>query len=271
MPLALPASLNNKGMSPRTIRIAQCSTVLLLAVALKLYYSTTNVNGLRWILAPPTFLVELITGASFTFESNAGYMSSDHTFLIAASCSGVNFLIAAFLMLSLGKLWRCHGQNINWRYFAAAALIAYLTTVVANTVRISTALLLRRSNPEMIWINPDQLHRFEGIFIYFGFLLLLFILSDRLGADDRSRSKSASVWRYLLPLTIYYATTLAIPLANAAVLSGTVAAGFWAHSLTVFLIPMFLILPVAVLQYFKTTGAVSVSLASVRQDANLRN
>jgi exosortase K len=67
------------------IRGSQLVVVLLCAGALKLHYSTASPNQLRWILAPTTVLVELISGARFQFESYAGYMNSDHTYLIAAS------------------------------------------------------------------------------------------------------------------------------------------------------------------------------------------
>src|SRR5690349_1521548 len=80
---------------------AQLSVVGLCALALKLHYSFASPDQLRWILSPTTWLVELISGRSFSFESHAGYMSSDQRFLIAASCAGVNFMIAAFLMLTL--------------------------------------------------------------------------------------------------------------------------------------------------------------------------
>src|SRR5262249_59641847 len=52
--------------------------------------------------------------------------------------------------------------------FPTAALIAYSATLVANTARITIALLLRQSSVEIGWLSPDQLHRFEGVFIYFG-------------------------------------------------------------------------------------------------------
>ena len=157
--------------------------MLLGAVAIKWYYATANVNQLRWILAPTTWLVEFITGTNFEFESYTGYMSSDRTFVIAASCAGVNFLITSFLMLSLRKLWTDRATKIAWRFFAVVAIAAYLATIIANTVRISSALLLRRM-PIEIGLSPDQLHRFEGIFIYFGFLLLLFLVSEKV--SDRS-------------------------------------------------------------------------------------
>src|SRR5687767_11654447 len=103
-------------------KMAQLVVVFAIALALKYFYSTASVNDLRWILAPTTFLVEFITGTQFTFESHAGYMSEDRTFLIATSCSGVNFLIISFLMLVLIRAWR---SQLNWRYLPVAMLAAY--------------------------------------------------------------------------------------------------------------------------------------------------
>ena len=147
------------------IRGSQLVAVLLCAGALKLHYSTASPNQLRWILAPTTLLVELISGASFEFESYAGYINSDRSYLIAASCAGVNFLLTAFLMLTLGKLWRSRAQRISWTFIPAAGLVAYGVTLLANTIRISTSLQLRGMSSRLM--NAEQLHRFEGIFIYF--------------------------------------------------------------------------------------------------------
>jgi exosortase K len=234
---------------PKWIRIAQLGAVLLCAAAIKLYYSTASVNDLFWILAPTTTLVEFVTRESFTFESYAGYMSSDHSFLIAASCSGVNFFITAFLMLSLRQAWRCRPQNMRWRFIPFALMIAYLTTIAANTVRISTTMQLRRIDPEVIWVNPDQLHRFEGIFVYFGFLLLLYFASEKLRSDNAPtpRGSSGLLRRSMLPLLVYYATTLGIPLANGAYRQGT---DFWVHSVFVLLIPLILVLVLAAFGVF---------------------
>ena len=216
-------------------RSAQLFVVLLCAATLKLYYSTASPNQLRWILAPTTILVELVTDRAFEFESYAGYLSSDRTFLIAASCAGVNFLITSFLMLSLRKLWQDRIQNIAWRFIPMAALGAYLATLVANTVRIAIALQLQRMRLGTAWLSQDQLHRIEGIFVYFGFLLLLFVISERRNSESRFGLLRLS----LFPLLIYYVTTLGIPLANGASSQGRV---FWEHSLFVLLTPLPIIL-----------------------------
>jgi exosortase K len=286
-------------------RNAQLAVVLLCAAAVKLFYSTASVNQLRWILAPTTFLVELAGGSRFEFESHAGYVASDHSFVIAASCAGVNFLITAFLMLSLGKLWRDRSQtrsqdrthdapqNLAWRFIPVAAVVAYLATLVANTVRISTALRLHRMPLETSWLSGNQLHRVEGIFIYFGFLLLLFLVSEKMegraGSGPESRSgqpawgggcdrvlslssenpsgparRSSLLRQSFFPLLIYYATTLGIPLANGAYRTGTTAADFWEHSLFVLLTPLLLILPLAAFRFYRDQRAPVISHVSAK-------
>lgn len=224
--------------------IAQCAVVLVGAFALKLYYSTASANQLRWVLAPTTACVELVTGISFEFESHAGYISADRSFLIATSCAGINFLITAFLMLSGMKLASDRSKDIAWGFIPAAAVIAYFVTLVANTTRIAVALQLQQMPAEVGWLNANQIHRFEGIFIYFGFLLLLFLVSENMGSEKTS----GLFRRSFFPLLVYYATMLGIPVANGASRQGT---GFWEHSLFVLLIPLALILPIAAFRFFR--------------------
>src|SRR5262249_20942404 len=56
----------------------QLALLLVFAAALKYFYSTASVNQLRWILAPTTRMVEIVTGDRFQFESHAGYINSNH-------------------------------------------------------------------------------------------------------------------------------------------------------------------------------------------------
>jgi exosortase K len=225
-------------------RIAQCLVVLAGAFTLKLFYSAASADQLRWILAPTTVLVELVSGSSFEFESYAGYMSEDRRFLIASSCAGVNFLITVFLMLSLRKLLGDRTKNTGWGFIPIAAGSAYLTTLVANTARISIALQRQKMPAEIGWLNPEQLHRFEGIIVYFGFLLLLFVVSEKIGAEKTS----GLVRQTFLPLIVYYATMLGIPLANGAYRQGS---AYWEHFIFVLLIPLLLILPLAAFRYYR--------------------
>jgi exosortase K len=265
-PVGARCRRNEAAMNSRSQwnRIAQLLVVLLSALTLKQFYSTASVNQLRWILTPTTLLIERVTGWQFEFESHAGYLSSDRSFLIAASCAGVNFLITAFLMLSLRRL--LSARDTAWRFIPAAALVAYLATLVANTVRISTAIRLQPATLELGGLSRNQLHRSEGIFIYFGFLVLLFMLSEKVdnrtvrepehaagAAGDKTMSVAARRFGLLrqaaFPLLIYYATTLGVPFVAAAFRTRAVAADLWEHSIFVLLTPLLVLLPLAMLRF----------------------
>lgn len=240
-------------------RIAQTVVVLLVALALKQYYSTASANQLRWILAPTTSLVGLISGEMFQFESYAGYITSDHTFVVAAACAGVNFLITAFLMLCLRKLWVEQSPaavKVSWRFIPTAAVVAYLATLAANTVRITIALQLLRTPPQIGGLTAGELHRFEGIVVYFGFLLLLFVVSERKRTRNTSRLLSLSIF----PLLSYYLTTLGIPLANSAYRQRLLDGDFREHFVFVLLTPLILIVPVAAFRYLKSYRPISRQL-----------
>ena len=244
-------------------RNAQMSVVLLCAGLLKAFYSAARVDQLRWILAPTTWLVELFSGEVFRFEHYAGYMNDDRTFIIAAACAGVNFLITTFLLLSLTRLWSQQAR-IAWLFLPVAAGAAYLATIFANAVRITLALQLRVLSPRPRWMSADQLHRVEGILVYFGFLLFVFVLAERMSFTSASQRCAASsadgssgkpivknnplrpgyplFKRLLFPVLIYYATTLGIPLLNGAYRQG---GDFWQHSLFVLVVPLAVLLPLA--------------------------
>jgi exosortase K len=237
------------------LKAAQLTAVALLAGAGKFFYANANVNDLQWILAPTAWLVELANGERFEFESYAGYINDDRSFLIAGSCSGMNFLIIAFVMLSLLRVSRNpRAEKVGWRFVPVAALIAFFATIVANAVRISVALRINRMQPEWIWVNPHQLHRFQGIFVYFGFLIMLFILKEKLWRRDdyQENTHSSRFWRFAVPLLAYWAMTLGIPLLNGARRQDV---PFLEHSLFVILTSLALILPIGIIEFVKIPRA----------------
>jgi exosortase K len=212
-------------------RIATVLIALIATYAFKHYYSTAGADELQWILLPTTVLVELWSGKVFAFESHSGYMEAGNHFLIGASCSGANFLLAAFLLLTL--VWI--EKPVWWNLFAAV-LTAYLCTILANAVRISLSMALFESGFHYGWLNGARVHRIEGILIYFGFLLVLFeVASSGLMRTGRPRCK---LW---IPLLIYYAVALGIPFVNGAFHQGL---RFCEHALFTISLPMLIVLAV---------------------------
>ena len=225
---------------PKLLLLLRLISIFTIALVLKHHYSTASVNGLKWVLAPTTFLVENITGINFSFESHAGYMSPDNTFLIAASCSGINFLIIAFLLLTLRPLLR--GSEVNAWTLPIALFVSYFMTLAANTTRIVTALALRTSDISIAGFRPDEVHRVEGIVVYFAFLLLLFFVAEKRSAGGILTSPALHYGLGFL-LALYYAVTLGIPLIRG---SYQEYSSFWQHSVYVLIVPLVIIIPIAV-------------------------
>ena len=213
--------------------VAQAAVILIAAVSLKTFYSTASVNGLTWMLWPTKMIVELISDTRFHFESYAGYMSEDRSFLIAAACSGVNFLIAIFLMLSLRTLWQRRGDSTSWRSLLLIAGLSYIITIIANSLRISSALWLISTRREFFGLDRDEMHRLDGVLIYFGMMLLVY-----LAFEYWEKKGQVLRWQKLVfPLAVYYAITLALPIVNGAFRDSE----FLTHSLFVFVTPLALI------------------------------
>lgn len=212
---------------------AQAAVLMLAAVAMKAFYSRASVNELRWILGATKIVVEWITGVRFYFESYSGYTSEDRSFVIAASCSGVNFLIAVFLMLSLRMLWHRRHDGLAWLSIVWIAMLSYAVTIGANAVRISSALWLNSGSHQIAGLDREGLHRLDGILIYFGVILLVYFVYER--AARRCSVVGGS--GYVFPLVIYYAVTLAVPLMNGALLD----AAFMRHAMFVLVTPIVLV------------------------------
>jgi exosortase K len=154
-----------------------------------------------------------------------GYFSPERLFLIEKSCAGINFVIAAFGMLTFARLHRVEHGRSGARLLAVSAAASYAAAVIVNATRITIAMCLAAHPVALSTFTAAEVHRVEGIAVYFGGLVLLYELA--------SGSR-----RILLPLVWYYAVTLVIPIANGASLSD---ASFVKHALVVLVLPVLLI------------------------------
>lgn len=160
------------------------AAVVVLALAgaylLKDYYSGADFEGLRWVLAPTTGLVQWLTGAGFEVEAHHGYISRELYYAIVPSCSGVNFMIAAFCSVACGLVHTRRNLRAKLTLLPIAAVAAYGATILANAVRIAIAIRLHVAGVALGPLTADRIHRLEGIVVYFLFLCVTFAVAARL-------------------------------------------------------------------------------------------
>jgi exosortase K len=163
-----------------TPKVCLLVIVALAAWGLKHHYARAGAEDLRWILRPTASAVAALTGTTFTLSPDEGYLSRDRLFLIEKSCAGINFMIAAFGMLAITLRHRARSAVSAAAVLAGVLGLAYVSAVLVNTARIAVAMWLAVRPGLLTGLTADQLHRVEGIAVYFGGLLLLFELARRL-------------------------------------------------------------------------------------------
>jgi exosortase K len=156
------------------------AAAVLIAFGMKRHYADARADDLKWILSPTAQLVGAITRTTFTWQPQEGYFSRDRLFLIEKSCAGINFMVAAFGMLMLALLHRVGSGLSAARVLGVSLLASYSAAVLVNAVRIAIAMWLAAHPVARSTLSAADVHRFEGIAVYFGGLVLLYELAQRL-------------------------------------------------------------------------------------------
>jgi exosortase K len=221
-------------------QVGVLAVVAMVAFGLKRHYADATTDALSWILTPTAHIVGLMTGVAFAAIPGEGYFSAERMFLIEKACAGVNFMIAAFAMVACALLHRARSCRGRAAVVGVSLLASYVAAVVVNAVRIVIAMWLAAHPVTLSSLSAGEIHRLEGIIVYFGGLLLLYTLVQRF---DRGQ------FTYALPLGCYYLVTLGVPLVN----STRAGEAFVAHAAIVLLLPPALILFVGTARWLFST------------------
>lgn len=168
-------------------KLVTLAFVVLFAWELKHHYSVARADELWWILTPTARAVGVVTGTTFAATSGEGYVSRERLFVIEKSCAGINFMIAAFVMVALAMRHRVTSTMAGIRTIALALSASYAAALVVNTTRITIAMWLA-AHPWRASLSAVEVHRLEGIAVYFGGLVLLYEIVLRIDRGDAKAS-----------------------------------------------------------------------------------
>ena len=157
-------------------RLCLVAVVALIAWGMKRHYADARADDLWWILGPTARLTGAVTGTSFAVVPSEGYVSHERLFVIEKSCAGINFFVAAFGMLVFALFHRVRSSRSAAGVLGTSLLAGYGAAVLVNTARITLAVWLADYQAAWGVLTPGQLHRLEGITVYFAGLLLVYEL-----------------------------------------------------------------------------------------------
>lgn len=170
--------MNFKQANKPIIDLCFLGGIVLFAFTVKLFYANSSAADLRLFLAPVSQLIAFLTGASYQYSADIGYLFPQLHITIERSCSGVNFFIMAFCMVSISTL--PFYQDIRSKGLALISwtFLAFALTILANSSRILIAINGLRFQEQIPWLASDKMHEAQGGFIYLFFLIGFFFLSQ---------------------------------------------------------------------------------------------
>ena len=210
--------------------LAAAGIALASAFFLKDWFKAASPKDLHWMLSPLAHLVSLLNGHVFIFHPVYGFISVETKTIIAPACSGINFLLMCFCMLSLqGQLHlRRWLACLGWLLYSAA--FSYLAALVINGMRIVFSMWLFQHKIEYGFLTMDRLHRICGIVLYYPALLLIFSGAAILLRRSQRRQGKGLEWVIAtVPFFCYIAGTVLVPL----ITQKQYSALFWEHSFSV--------------------------------------
>lgn len=153
--------------------------VALVVWGMKRHYADARADDLWWILNPTTQLVSVVTGTAFAAVPGEGYVSHARLFIVEKSCAGINFMIAAFGMVVFALFHRIGSPVSGAGVLGVGLLASYGAAVLINAARITIAMWLADHPGAWGAFTAADVHRFEGIAVYFAGLVLLYELVRR--------------------------------------------------------------------------------------------
>lgn len=169
--------MNSKGVSKVPIDLLFLGTVMLFAFGVKLFYTQCDTDQLKLFLKPVSLLISFFTGASFQFNGEEGYLFNSLNIAIERSCSGVNFFVLSFCMITFSSL-PFHPTAKQKAYVLLLSVIAcWGVTIVANSSRILVAINALKWSKHYPWLSTDQAHLAQGVFTYLSFLIAFYFLA----------------------------------------------------------------------------------------------
>ena len=153
-------------------------TIFSIFIVLKFVFSKSN--SLIFLISPIDKMVGIATNSNSTFIPPGGYYHEKLNIIIDKSCSGFNFWLICFLVLSF-----LISRYIKNRLYCLAALpallfISYALAILINSLRIIYFVNTQGLRQIFNLSRFSWLHQAEGTLIYLSSLIIIYMIFNYL-------------------------------------------------------------------------------------------
>lgn len=157
---------------------------------LKFGYTLADNDNLIFLLKPTDKIVGLLTGSRSVYFSDKGYYHDNLNILIEKSCSGSNFLLLCFCMLTFLFLKYADKTIFKFLSIPFALVVSYLLTIFVNASRIFVSIIMQQQANNFLANRPHLiLHEIVGVITNLTFLILIYIVSENFLTNKYQNAK----------------------------------------------------------------------------------
>ena len=174
-------------------------TTIVLFILLKFSYTLSDNDNLIFLLKPTAKIVGLLTGSHSVYFFDKGYYHASLNILIEKSCSGSNFMLLCFCMLTFLFLKYADKTFFKSLTIPASLVISYLLTIFVNASRIFVSIIMQQQVNNFLPRSPHLiLHEIVGVITNLTFLILIYILLEKFLTNKYQNAKLQTTKPYLI-------------------------------------------------------------------------
>lgn len=145
-------------------------------IVAKLIYRNIENEELLLLLQPVSYLVGFFTNSALHFTAENGFFMPDLNIIINESCSGFNFWLNSFVVISFAVVTEVAATKRKIILLLLTLLLTYFLTIIANTSRIISILKVNSLMPT--WNEKyEWFHAAQGTFVYLFYLIIFYLMA----------------------------------------------------------------------------------------------
>lgn len=164
-------------------------TAVGLFILLKFCFTRADNYDLTFLLKPTDKFVGLLTGSHSVYLSDNGYYHEQLNIIIDKSCSGFNFWILSFLLLTYLTIKNLNKPTHKAMCIPVVLICAYILTIFVNTSRIFVSIVVQNQTKNIFHNQQHIIHEAIGIITNLSFLILAYILVEKTLKNKRHNAK----------------------------------------------------------------------------------
>lgn len=158
-------------------------------VLMKFGFTMADNRGMLFLLKPTNKLIGFLMGSTSVYLEGEGYYHSNLNIYIGKSCSGFNFWCLSFLTFTYLVVKVFNKPIHKILSIPLVLMVTYLLTVFVNTSRIYASILIQNQTKNIFLNQQDIIHESIGIVTNLTFLILFYILIEKLTKNKHCYEK----------------------------------------------------------------------------------